>query len=385
MKPLPYLKLSGFYFFYFASLGAFIPYWGLYLKTQGFEPDQVGHLMAVVQGTKIIAPNVWGWLADLKGRRAGIIRLGAMLSLIMFSGATFAAGYWWLMAVMALFSFFWNAVLPQFEAATLKNLGEETHRYSQVRLWGSVGFIVSVAGLGPVFERFGMSVLPWLVLALLFGLWINSLAIPEAPPSTEESQARESIFQVLRHPAVLFLLASCFFIQASHGPYYTFYTIYLEDYGYSRSAAGQLWALGVLAEVGIFLVLHRWVPRFGAWRLLLAAMLLTTLRWVVVATMVSHPMFIIGAQILHAASFGVYHVAAIQLIFQYFPGSLQGRGQALYSSLSFGLGGAMGSFISGYVWAGLGGPWVFGFGALLAALGIITTALGLRSSARAVL
>lgn len=377
MRRLPYFKLSGFYFFYFASMGAFLPYWGLYLKTQGFEPDQIGHLMAVIQGTKIIAPNVWGWLADRSGRRAGIIKLGAMLSLLLFSGITFAAGYWWLIAVMALFSFFWNAVLPQFEITTLRSLGEETHRYSHVRLWGSVGFIVSVAGLAPVLERFGMSVLPWLVTALLFALWLNSLTIREGADEATDQRPNESLCRTLRYPAVLLLLLSAFFSQASHGPYYTFFTIYLEEFGYSRSAAGQLWALGVLAEVGIFLILHRWLPRFGEWRLLLAALFLTTVRWIAVATLVTNPILIVAAQTLHAASFGVFHVAAINLIFRYFPASLQGRGQALYASLSFGLGGALGSSISGYVWLGMGGPWVFGFGAMLAAAGLACAALGM--------
>ena len=380
MKRLPFFKLSSFYFFYFASVGAFIPYWGVYLKDQGFGPAQVGHMMAVIQGTKIIAPIVWGWLADRSGQRAGIIKLGAMLSLFLFSGVTFVAGYWWIIAVMALFSFFWNAVLPQFEATTLRSLGEETHRYSHVRLWGSVGFIVSVTALAPLFERFGMFILPWLVMALLFALWINSLTIKEGPVKPEEKVSRESIIHLIRHPAVLFLLLSTFFIQASHGPYYTFYTIYLEEYGYSRSAAGQLWAVGVLAEVGIFLVLHRWLPRFGEWRLLLAALFLTTLRWIIIATLVTHPFHLIIAQILHAASFGISHVAAIHLIFRYFPGLLQGRGQALYTSLSFGLGGALGSFVSGYIWVGLGGPWVFGVAAMLAAAGLISAGIGMRFS-----
>lgn len=381
MKRITYFKLSSFYFFFFAGMGALLPYWGLYLKTQGFAPDQIGHLMAVLQGTKIIAPNVWGWLGDRTGRRTGIIKLGAMLALFSFAGVAFVTGYWWLLALLALFSFFWNAVLPQFEIITLRNLGAETHRYSHVRIWGSVGFIVSVAGLAPVFERFGMSVLPWLVLALLFTLWLNSLAVREVPAKQEEKEQGKPLTEVLRQPAVLFLLLTCFFLQASHGPYYTFYTIYLEAFGYSRSAAGQLWALGVLAEVGIFLVLHRWLPRFGEWRLLMAALFLTTIRWIVIATLVSGTVFIIAAQTLHAASFGVFHVAAIHLIYRYFPAELQGRGQALYASLSFGLGGALGSFASGYVWVGLGASWVFGLGALLAAAGMVTAGLGKKYGA----
>lgn len=384
MKGTFYWKFSGFYFFFFASLGAFIPYWGPYLRAQGFEPDQIGVLMAVVQGTKIVAPNLWGWLADYTGKRAAIIRLGALLSVVLFLGVALAPGYLWLALALAMFSFFWNAVLPQFEATTLSALGRESHLYSHIRLWGSVGFIISVAGLGEVFQRFDMEPLPWVVLALLAGLFFNSLLVRDGPAEKEESAFVPSVKKVLRHPAVLGLLLACFFMQASHGPYYAFFTVYLEDFGYTRTAAGLLWALGVAAEVGVFLVVHRWLLRFGAWRLLLVALALTALRWTVVALLAENPAFITASQTLHAASFGVYHAAAIQLIFYYFPGGLRGRGQALYSSLSFGLGGAAGSLVSGYVWAALGGPPVFGLAALMAVAGFVAALAGRYFSGRSV-
>ncbi len=385
MKRSSYWKISGFYFFYFASLGAFMPYWGPYLREQGFAPDQIGVLMAVVLGTKIIAPNVWGWLADYTGKRTGIIRLGAMLAALLFLGVMLAPGYLWLAAALAFFGFFWNAVLPQFEATTLGTLGDESYLYSRIRLWGSVGFIFSVAGLGEVFERFDMEPLPWVVLALLAGLYLNTLLVRDVSEENGEEKPVSSVKNVLRHPAVQGLLLACFFMQASHGPYYTFFTVYLEDFGYSRSAAGLLWALGVAAEVGVFLVVHRWLLWFGAWRLLLAALLLTVLRWAVVATLAENPAFITASQTLHAASYGVFHAAAIQLIFHYFPGDLRGRGQALYSSLSFGLGGAAGSLASGYLWAALGGPPAFGLAAALAAAGFVAALAGMRFSGNSAL
>ncbi len=384
MKGASYWKFSGFYFFFFAGLGAFIPYWGPYLRAQGFEPEQIGVLMAVVQGTKILAPNLWGWLADYTGRRAGIIRLGALFSVVLFLGVALAPGYLWLAVALASFSLFWNAILPQFEATTLSALGRESHLYSHIRLWGSIGFIISVVGLGEVFRRFGMQPLPWFVLALLAGLFFNSLLVRDVPGEKEGSAYVPSVRNVLRQPAVPALLLSCFFMQASHGPYYAFFTVYLEDFGYTRTAAGLLWALGVAAEVGVFLVVHRWLLRFGAWRLMLAALALTALRWTVVALMAENPALITASQTLHAASFGIYHAAAIQLIFHYFPGGLHGRGQALYSSLSFGLGGAAGSLVSGYVWAALGGPPVFGLAAFMAVAGFVAATAGMRFSGRTV-
>ncbi len=362
-----YWRLSGFYFFYFASLGALIPYWGLYLKSQGFSAVQIGELVAIILATKIIAPNIWGWIADRTGRRMTIIRMASLLAAIAFSGVFIAQGYWWLVLVMTVFSFFWNAALPQFEATTLTHLGEETHRYSSIRLWGSIGFIAAVVSLGALFDAVGTGWLPSILTLLFAAIWISSLAVPERAAGHQPLD-HEPIMNVLRRPAVVSLLLVCFLIQASHGPYYTFYSLYLADYGYSESAIGQLWALGVLAEIGVFLYMHRWLPRFGARRLLLVATVLTTLRWLLLALFVEHVAVMIFVQTLHAASFGVYHAVAIHLIHRLFVGRHQGRGQALYSSLSFGAGGAIGSLLAGYLWEGVGAHWMYASASVTALL-----------------
>lgn len=179
---------------------------------------------------------------------------------------------------------------------------------------------------------------------------------------------------------MLALILACFLMQASHGPYYAFFTIYLEDNGYSRTMAGQLWALGVLAEVGVFLMMHRWLPRFGAWPLLMVAIGVTAVRWWLLASLPQLLPVMLLTQVMHAASYGLYHAAAISLIHEFFPGRLQGRGQALYSSLSFGLGGALGSLASGYVWDGIGPHWVYIMASGLAALGFVVAWFGARQS-----
>jgi MFS transporter, PPP family, 3-phenylpropionic acid transporter len=378
--PTPYWKLSSFYFFYFASIGAFVPYWGLYLRGEGFTPGQIGELMAIIMATKIVAPNVWGWLADRSGQRTRIIRLAALLALVAFSGMTLYTGYWWIAAIMAAFSFFWNAALPQYEALTMNRLGGRTHRYARIRLWGSVGFIASVALLGPLFERVDVAILPWIVLFMLVALWVSTLTVSDDPVPSHGHHTRLSLAATLRRPEVAALLIACFMMQASHGPYYAFFTIYLEDHGYSRTMAGQLWALGVLAEVAVFLMMHRWLPYFGAWRLLLVAIGVTAVRWWLLASLPEALPVMLLTQVMHAASYGLYHAAAISLIHEFFPGRLQGRGQALYSSLSFGLGGALGSLASGYVWGGIGPAWVYFMASGLATAGLVAAWIGMRSA-----
>ncbi|ADC72230.1 major facilitator superfamily MFS_1 [Thioalkalivibrio sp. K90mix] len=373
---IPSARLSTVYFFYFASLGAFMPFWGPYLSEAGFSGSQIGELMAIVLATKIIAPNVWGWLADRAGAHMPITRWGAFGGVIAFAGVLLYTGYWWLAVVMAAFSFFWNAILPQFEATTMRTLGCDAHRYALVRLWGSVGFIVAVALLGWAFDHIDIAWLPWIVLGIFAALWLATLWVREPVRDLEQDNNVPALVAVLKRPEVIALFAACFFMQASHGPYYAFFTLYLEEAGFSRAVAGQLWALGVAAEVVLFLLMPRLILRFGAWFLVSVALVLTTLRWGLLAAIPDSLPMLLFIQALHAASYGVYHAAAISLIHYFFPGRLQGRGQALYSSLAFGMGGAAGSLVAGYLWDGISPASVYVFAACLAAAGVLASVYG---------
>ena len=255
-------SLAGFYFFYFASIGVFLPYWNLYLKHLDFSARQIGELSAVLLATKIFAPYLWGWIADHTGKRLLAIRLAAFIGMSIFSVVIVLRDYWPLLVVLAAFSFFWNATLPQFEAATMNNLGDNKHMYSRIRLWGSIGFIVTASLLAPFIENFGIQHLPWLILAILFLTWSNTLFVSETSNGVQATVSA-SMLKTCLQPSVFALLVSCFLIQASHGPYYTFFSIYAEDNGYSRTLIGQLWSLGVIAEVAVFFYVHRWLPSLG--------------------------------------------------------------------------------------------------------------------------
>lgn len=376
-SPVPYWRLSSFYFFYFAALGALIPYWGLYLKSLGFTHLEIGEMFAILGGTKIIAPYVWGWLADRGAPRIGIVRSGSFAALLAFTGVYLVSGYWWMAVVIALFSFFWNAALPQFEAATLSHLGDEHHRYSKIRLWGSIGFIVTAFSLGPLMQRYGSGILVHALTALFAGIWLASLFVPESVVGTRRQRPLR-ISTILKQPAVIALLMISFLMQAGHAPYYAFFSIYLQTYGYSKSTIGMLWALGVVAEILVFLYMHRALPRFGARYLIITSLLLTIIRWVLTALFVESLVVIALAQTLHAASFGIFHAASIHLIHRFFSGRAQGRGQALYSGISFGAGGALGSVASGYAWTLYNGSVVYIFSAIVTAIALIIACAGLR-------
>ena len=353
-KP-PVGRLSAFYFFYFSTLGILVPYWGLYLKSLGFNAAEIGELLAILVGTKMIAPYIWGWIADHTGMRLRVVQLGSFLSALSFMLVFGTSSYWGMAAVMTLYSFFWNAILPQYEAGTMNHLGEDHHRYSVIRSWGSIGFILMVMLAGPLIDNLEIGViLPMLSIAFIM-IWVVTMVTPaDQGPVHGNGISADRMIAIIKRPEVAGLLLVFFLMQFSHGAYYAFFSIYMEQYDYSKTQIGHFWALAVLAEVVLFLLLPGMIKRYGAKRLMVASLAIAVIRWMLTAWYADSTLIMVVAQSMHAATFGLFHAVSIFAVHHYFTGKLQGRGQALYSSVSFGAGGAAGSLVSGYSWELLG-------------------------------
>ncbi|MGR8931118.1 MAG: MFS transporter, partial [Gammaproteobacteria bacterium] len=257
-----------------------------------------------------------------------------------------------------------------------QHLSDEPQRYGRIRLWGSVGFIAAVLGIGRLLDYFSILYLPWIITALLASNWLVALITPEANVA-HANKAVGSVFRVLFKAELIAFFAVYLLLQVAHGPYYVFYSVYLQQHDYSATLTGLLWALGVIAEILIFIWVYALLKRFSLRAMLLCSLTLSMLRWLMIAYGVESLPVILAAQLLHAASFGVAHVVAIQFIHRYFGAAgHQSKGQALYSSLSFGLGGMLGSFYSGYCWDILGGSSVFVMAAWVSGLALLVAFVG---------
>ena len=374
MHSLPYWRLSGYYFFYFAFIGAFSPYFGLYLKSLSFSAWDIGLLMSQMQLMRLFGPYLWGALADRLARRVAIIRLAGLISLIGFSAFFFVRSFEAFLVAMALMAFFWSAALPLVETVTFDHLRLEPARYSRIRLWGSIGFVVAVMGTGALLDYLPLPSLLWVITAILVGILFLAFLVPEGP-AHPHVEAHLPVGEILRQPRVRALFASCFAMSAAHGALYVFYSIYLADHGYSKLLVGGLWSLGVLAEIAVFLYMPRLMRRYGLRSILLASFVAALLRFLMIGWGVEFLSVIVLAQLLHGLTFGAHHAASITAVNSWFPGRSQARGQALYSSLSFGAGGLLGGLLSGWMWDGIGAPLTYTLSALFALLGLLLVAL----------
>lgn len=352
-RPLvPFAALSASYF---AHIGFFNPYLPLWLKSLGLPLVTIGVLTSLQSLTRLFAPYGWGVLSDHTGQRVPLLRWCSTLALVISAGLWVPGGTWWIAAVLLLMFTHTSAMMPMSEAAMAHLVSQEgsfdARRYGRVRLWGSLGFLVTVFAAGAWFEQFGMADFPGWTLATLVAVVASTWLLPrleEGPPSSSTSHgARPAMAPVLRRPQVRWFFASACFHVLAHIAVYVFFSLYLDALGYRKSTIGVLWAVSVVVEIAWFFTQGRWLPRWPLSRWLLVCAAAMALRMGMTAVAGAWLLVLVVAQMLHALTFAAHHTACMALLSEYFPGRLRGRGQALYTVLAYGLPGVVGALAGG--------------------------------------
>ncbi|WP_213066373.1 MFS transporter [Acinetobacter oleivorans] len=364
-------RLGGFYFFYYSIVGTFMPYWNLYLQDQGFNYQEIGVLSSIAIVTRFFAPLVWGWVADKSGKRMLLVRLATWMESCIWLAIFIVPNTFQSIALlMLIFSFFQNAILAQFEGVTLFWLGDQKAKlYGKIRKWGSVGFIVGVFVIGALLEIVPISMLPilLLIIASLAFIWSFTIREPDGAPTSQKKL--EPLLPVLKRPTVAAFFIIEFILLFSHAPFYSFYSNFLKSLNFSTTEIGFLWAMGVFAEIFMFSIASKIFQRFSWRSLVVVCLLVTSMRWMLVALFSHYFVGQLFAQCLHAFSFGLFHLIAMRVIFQNFSAGQQGRGQALYSTM-WGLGVAFGSVLAGHFWKILSGELIFMCASVVVLLGL---------------
>ncbi len=369
-----FLKLSASYFWYFAVLGLMAPFLAVYLDGKGFTSLEIGEILAVVTATKVVGPTLWAMLSDKTGKQVSIIRLGAFLSTLSFFFLFFSDTYWSITVLLALFSLFWTAILPQLEVLTLKSIRRSPKIYARIRLWGSIGFTLFAIVSGELIELYSAEIYTSIGLFILLGLTLSSLFIKQPNQVVTRHIETSSIFEKLFEYRFFMFFIAGMLLQVSFGPFNGFFALYLRDLNYPGFAVGGFIAIGVMAEIFIFIIAGRLFKAYSIKSLLVFSVFVSALRWFVVAQYGDIALVLGISQLLHAFGFGLFHSASMQFIQSHFNVKQQNRGQAIYIGGVFGIGGAIGAYVTGAVWqGGAGGADAFYLASVIALVATVFT------------
>lgn len=358
-------------------MGLFVPYWGLFLTYKSFTPIEIGFLLSFFQLSRIISPNFWGWVADHTEKRSFWIRLTSFFGFLGFIGVFWADSFSFIFFIMMAMSIFTSSTLPLAESLTLSHLATTNGHYSKIRAWGSFGFIIASFGFGFIFDSIGIKHLLITLLLTQLLIFIFSFGIPEKEYSKDKGVI-PSVLKIVCKKEVASLLIACAMMVTSHGLLYNFFSIYLSEEGYSNSLIGFLWALGVCCEIIVFLNMPKILRFLNIRQILLFSLAVAIARFFLIGNYTEYLHLIILAQILHAFTFGSFHVASIELVNKFFIGKNHARGQAIYNSITYGLGGTVGGLGGGYIIEYYSSSTAFTLAAIFPLMGFVIIYLGLK-------
>lgn len=361
---VPFAALSATYF---AHIGFFNPYLPLWLKDQGLPIVVISLLAAVQSFTRMFAPYAWGALSDHTGERVKLLRISAAIALASSAGLWITGGPWWIGFVLLLLFTHTSSMMSLTEAAMAQLVAGDWGKYGKVRLWGSVGFMVTVFAAGAWFEQFGLGSFPGWTAVTLAGVLACTWWLPNIREVLPHGKApAEPVGAALARPVVRWFFASLFFHVTSHFAIYGFYSLYLDSLGYSKATIGILWAVSVLVEIGWFYLQGRLIVRHAMERWLLLCGAATVVRMLLIGAGGQWIAALFAAQLLHALTFATHHTACIALVSKHFPGRMRGRGQALFTVMGYGFGGVLGVLAGGAIADRWGFEAMFGAATLLA-------------------
>ncbi len=354
------------YFLYFGVLGIYLPYFNLYGYHLGLSGFEVGVLSSLRSVAWVLFPLLWGALADRTGRRRAIVLLCHAASTAAWAGFLFTERFAVMAVLMVLYAMFYAPIISFLEAASLEVLGREKNAYGRVRLWGSISFIAMVLLFGLLID---VSTERVVVVAVAWGscaMALAALGLPRESPH-RLPQPPGAVRRLLRGEVLVFL-ASAFLMLASHGAYYGFFSIHLAAQGRSTVFIGAAWALASAAEIVAMTASTALFRRFSLERVLLGAFAAAVLRWAMLSVTASTAA-LLASQILHALTYGAFHMASILYMDRLAPPGGKNLGQALNNALTYGLGLMAGFFLQGALFARVGSFGLFAVSAWIALAG----------------
>jgi PPP family 3-phenylpropionic acid transporter len=375
------MNFAKFFLAYFGYISVFSPYASLYFAERGVSAAQIGVLMSLMQVLRIFGPNLWGWVADHSSRRVMALRVTSAAATATFCGMFWGETFGFFFALMLVLNLFTSAQGPLSEALILSAMRGDLTHYGRLRLWGLVGFIVLVTVSGQLLGGQSVRMTPWISLVMLVTVAVIALNLREETSMRVHHEA-PSVRKLLQQRDVMAFFASTLLMIAVHASMYVYYSLYLADIGYSETVIGLMWSLGVIAEIAFF---YRQAPlfrRYGVRKLMIASLAIGVVRFLMTELGAESLVLLLVVQLLHAATFGVHHSASVATMQRWFAGPLQARGQALYISISFGLGGTVGGLMMSAYWDTLGARPVYVIAAALCLLGWIAAKFSYRWQAQ---
>ncbi|WP_456479069.1 MFS transporter [Nautilia sp.] len=340
-----FFVLSLFYFLFFTLIGDYVIFMPKFFKQIGFSAKEIGIIFSMIPIARFLIPFIY--------LKKPLTKFDYVSALVLSTAASFLLlthSFYPILIAFFLIGVSFSIVFPYIEAIAIETLKE---KYGKTRVYGSIGFML----FGIVFSYINGN-LVWLFIILMILTNITALYF-----------LRDT--KIVKHSASINLLKewkfwlAVVFLQISFGGFYNFFTIYNLNHGIPKEYIGWLWAIGVTAEIFIFIFQHRFIAGFKPVFLLKISIALTALRWFMLFAFAGNLTMVAVSQLIHAFSFAVFHTSALLYISKHYTNKT--LAQQFYAGIAYGMAAFTGSILSGIMY----GENLFLYESLIALLGFL--------------
>jgi len=345
------LYARSLYFCYYLALGAFYPFLNLYYKQIGLSGLQIGLLASIPALMSPVAAPLWGGLSDRFGIHRHLLTLALVATLVAGFSYSFTSLFILLFLISLVYAFFGSAISPLMDSAALEVASSQARSYGQLRVWGTLGWIVSTWAVGRSVQgelgRF------FYAFAVLMALAIMVSLFQPRRRQLWQRPLREGLLQILGQRSTLVFLVSVFLLSVTVAAANQFFSIYMATIGAGEALIGLAWAVAAISEVPMMLLSGALIRKMGIRRFVIIAFLVYALRWALLSV-ISVPEWVMVVQLLQGISFTAFLVGGVTYIARLAPAGLGATAQAIFSSTTFGLGAFAGSLLGGFLYDQVG-------------------------------
>lgn len=377
-------RLIVFYLLFFMFVGVTLPFLPVYYQSLDIQPSRIGVLLSVGPLFSVVAPPLWGQLADRSGRPGLVLFIVSVGSLFGFGLLLVARSFEAVLACLFVFSTFAAATTTLIDSLAIEHVERNGGSFARVRTFGSLGFVIATLVFGFIVDTIDARVV---VVALglvgAYTVWAG-VFLARLPPRavTEQRPDLANIRALLGDGQLRWLLLASATHWVASAPYHGSLGLYFGQLHLEPSTLSLSAAVAVTSEVLVFATWPNWSSKVNPKSLLLAAFAVSGARWALMG-LTSSPAALVALAALHGLSFGAFYVTTISLVAQRAPGALRSTGQAIFVAVTFGLGGLIGFTGSGALFDALGGARLFQLAGLLELAPLAIALIGVtRPSAR---
>lgn len=347
------IPLVGFYLLYFGTVGITQPFLPAYLRSLALSTTEVGLLLALQPLASLIAPPLWGHLADRTGRLSHVLTLLTVGTALCFAPLMTVERFPALVVTLGAYACFASSITTLLDSLALNHVAQRGGSFAHLRLFGSLGFIICTTAFGLWVQQVDRSTIAVaLTLLILLSLW--SLSLRARTPTGATPHALAGLQLLRDNKDLRWLLAATCLHWMACAPYNGMFAIHVTALGLPPSVVGLSFGLGVVAEVAAMLLYPRFADRIAPRHLLCLSFALSALRWGGVA-LVSSPLPLAALSLLHGMTFGAFYLSSVAFMARRVPQHLRASGQGLFAAVTFGIGGLVGFTSSGAGYSLLGG------------------------------